>query len=203
MLKIERKLLESKLKSLLNQNLTETIKFDQSSVDNDVSKKSWLDTMNFLCKFYEKSYSAPLTPTNIVESHVNMVACTLLNLQKHNYFDQLNMDDSVVTPRHVRRACEFIEMHIKEKITLDKLSDEVGVSQRTLQTGFKKYLGQSPSKFIRNRRLHHTHAALSESQGINTNVSRIMLDFGINNPGLWAKIYKERYGCYPSDTFKK
>ncbi len=198
-LKIERQLLDSKLQTLLNQKLGDTIKFDHLSVDNDVSKKSWIETMNFLCKFYEKPYSARLTAKNIVESHVDMVASTLLNMQKHNYFDQLNVENSVSTPRHVRRACEFIEQNIREKITLATLCNEVGVSQRTLQTGFKKYLGQSPMEFIRNRRLHYIHAALNESHG-KTNVSRIMWEFGVNNPGLWANIYKKRYGCYPSES---
>ena len=144
-------------------------------------------------------YSAGLTAKNILESHVDMVASTLLNMQKHNYYDKLYVEDSISTPRHVRRACEYIEQHIREKITLNILCDKVGVSQRTLQTGFKKYLGQSPVEFIRNRRLHYIHAALNESKG-KTNVSRIMWEFGVNNPGLWANIYKERYGCYPSDT---
>ena len=198
-LKIERKLLESRLQTLLNQHLSETIKFEHLSVDNDVSKRSWIDTMNFLCKFYEKPYSAGLTAKSIVESHVDMVVSTLLNMQKHNYYDKLNVEDSISTPRHVRRACEYIEQHIREKITLNILCDKVGVSQRTIQTGFKKYLGQSPVEFIRNRRLHYIHAALNESKG-KTNVSRIMWEFGVNNPGLWANIYKERYGCYPSDT---
>jgi AraC-like DNA-binding protein len=198
-LKIERKLLEAKLQTLLKQHLSEAVKFNHLSVDNDVSKQSWIDTMNFLCQFYEKPYSAGITASDIVASHVDMVTSTLLNMQKHNYHDKLNVDNSVTTPRHVRRACDYIEQNIKEKITLYSLCEKVGVSQRTLQTGFKKYLGQSPTEFIRNRRLHYIHAALNEGKG-KTNVSRIMWEFGVNNPGLWANIYKERYGCYPSDT---
>ena len=200
-LKVERKILESKLKNLLNQHISEPLKFHELLVNNDVSKKSWIDTINFLCAFYEKPYSARLTAKSIVQSHVDMVTSTLLNIQRHNYYDQLNDEKSAATPRHVRRACDYIERNIRQKITLTELCNEVGVTQRTLQTGFKKYLGQSPTEFIRNRRLHYIHAALSESDG-KTNVSRIMWEFGINNPGLWANIYKERYGCYPSESIK-
>lgn len=198
-LKIERNLLESKLQTLLNQQLNYSVKFDHLLVDNAAGKKSWIDTINFLCKFYEKPYSALLTPRNIVESHTDMVVSTLLNMQRHNYFDQLNNEKSVVTPRHIRRACEFVENNIKGKITLDDLCKEASVTQRTLQNGFKKYLGQSPTEFIRNRRLHYIHAALKESEG-NTNVSRIMWEYGVKNPGLWAKIYNKRFGCYPSES---
>lgn len=201
-LKIERKLIESKLQDLLDQQLSRPLKFEELEVKNDLGLKSWIDTMNFLCKFYEKPYSARLTPENIAESHIDMVVNTLLNMQKHNYFDLLTNDLSESTPRHVRRACDYIERNIREKLTLDTICREIGVSQRTLQTGFKKYLGQSPTEFIRNRRLHYIHAALLESKG-KTNVSRIMWEFGVNNPGLWAKIYRERYGCSPSETFKK
>ena len=201
-LKIERNLLESKLRALLNQQLNHSLKFGQLLVDNAVGKKSWIDTMNFLCKFYEKPYSALLTPRNIVQSHTDMVVSTLLNMQRHNYFDQLNNEKSVATPRHIRRACDFIENNIKDKITLEHLCREASVTQRTLQNGFKKYLGQSPTEFIRNRRLHYIHTALKESEG-NTNVSRIMWEFGVKNPGLWAKIYNKRFGCYPSESLGK
>lgn len=201
-LKIERQFLESTLQSLLNCSLNETIKFDSPLIDNHVGKKSWIDTMNFLCEFYEKPYSAGLTAKTIVNSHCNMIASTILSMQNHNYSEQLHREKSQATPRHVRRACEFIDKHIKEKINLDMLSRQVGVTQRTLQTGFKKYLGQSPSEFIRDRRLHYIHTALIENDG-KTNVSRIMWEFGINNPGLWANIYKKRYGCYPSESIKK
>lgn len=201
-LKIERNLLEAKLQTLLNQQLNYSIKFDHLLVDNSAAKKSWIDTINFLCKFYEKPYSALLTPRNIVESHTDMVVSTLLNMQRHNYFDQLNNEKSVVTPRHIRRACEFVENNIKGKITLDDLCREASVTQRTLQNGFRKYLGQSPTEFIRSRRLHYIHTALKESKG-NTNVSRIMWEYGVKNPGLWAKIYNKRYGCYPSESLGK
>jgi AraC-like DNA-binding protein len=200
-LKIERKLLESKLQTLLNRRLNESIKFDCLLVDNDVAKKSWIDTMNFLCEFYEKPYSAKLTARNIVESHTDLVVNTLLNLQRHNYYEHLIDEKSVITPRHVRRACEFIEKNIKDKISMDALCKEASVTQRTLQAGFKKYLGQSPTEFIRDRRLHYIHAALKENDG-KTNVSRIMWEFGVNNPGLWAKMYHKRYGCYPSESLK-
>ena len=52
------------------------------------------------------------------------------------------------------------------------------------------------SEFIQSRRLHHLHQALQNAAG-QTNVSRIMWEHGINNPGRWAQLHFKRYGCYP------
>ncbi len=200
-LKIDRFLIENMLQTLLQQTIREPVCFALDSAQDETSKIAWNETMNFLCSFYDNIDSPVQQNSHLLKSHIEMVACTLVHSQKHNYTDYLSNDRYTAAPRHVRRACEYIDQNIRSSISMSELCGITHVAERTLQNGFKKYLGQTPNEFIQSRRLHYIHLALQNADG-KTNVSRIMWENGVNNPGRLAKFYFERYGCYPSDTLK-
>jgi len=197
--KMDRSTVTLKLADLLQQDINEPVVFDLFSEQAEANKRAWLETMHFLCAFYDKPDQQILHNKHLLQSHIDMATCALISSQQHNYSAQLNNDRHTATPRHVRRACEFIDSRIQEAITMSDLCRISNVTERTLQNGFKKHLGQTPSEFIQSRRLHHLHQALQNAAG-QTNVSRIMWEHGINNPGRWAQLYFKRYGCYPSET---
>lgn len=201
-LKIDRGVVNRTLQELLQQDIRHPVAFDLLGKPNDASRRAWLETMNFLCTFYNKPTQQILQSEHVLKSHINMASCTLINSQQHNYSERLLDDWRNVAPVHVRRACEYIDANITEVIAMADLCAISHVTERTLQNGFKRYLGESPSAFIQSRRLYHLHQALQNADG-HTNVSQIMWEIGINNPGRWAKLYFNRYGCYPSDTLRK
>lgn len=200
-LKIDRSLIDLKLQALLQQSINDHVAFELLSGHNEAGKSAWMQTLNFLCAFYDKPAQEILQNEHLLQSHIDVVTTTLISSQQHNYSERLNDDRYVGAPRHVRRACEYIDDHIKDVLSMSDLCQVCNVTERTLQNGFKKYLGQTPSAFIQSRRLHHIHQALQSSDG-KENVSRIMWEYGANNPGRWAKLYTQRYGCFPSDTLK-
>lgn len=198
-LKIDRSLIRNTLSELLRQQVNNDLEFDLLSAQGEVSQRAWLETIRYLCKFYDKPEHLLIRNQHLLKSHFDITACCLLTALRHNYSAQLQDDHLTAAPRHVRRACEYIEHNIKEPISMIDLCQVTDVTERTLQNGFKNHLGQTPSAFIRSRRLHHIHEALQRADE-NTNVSRIMWEHGVNNPGLWANHYRQRYGCYPSET---
>lgn len=198
-LKIDRGLINLKLQALLQQEINQPVTFDLLTQPNDACKKAWMETMNFLCSFYDKPSPQILQNQHLLNSHIDMAACTLISSQPHNYSERLNIDQLSAAPRHVRRVCEFIDANIKGVISMNELCEVSKTTERTLQNAFRKYMGQTPTTFIQSRRLHHLHQALKNAKGY-TNVSRIMWEHGINNPGRWAQLYFKRYGCYPSET---
>lgn len=198
-LKINRALIGAKLSELLRQQVKDDLVFNLMSAQNDASHRAWLETMKYLCIFYDKPDHLLVRNKHILQSHFDIATCTLLTSLQHNYSAQLTDDRLTAAPRHVRRACEYIEHNIKIPIAMSELCQITDVTERTLQNGFKKHLGQTPSAFIRSRKLHHIHQALQTAEG-DTNVSRIMWEYGVNNPGLWANLYFKQYGCYPSET---
>ncbi|MGO7785636.1 hypothetical protein ACC717_36985, partial [Rhizobium ruizarguesonis] len=59
----------------------------------------------------------------------------------------------LVAPWHVRRAIDYMHANIAEPLTMTMVADDVGVSLRALQKGFKAFRGTSPGSYLRTIRL--------------------------------------------------
>ena len=55
--------------------------------------------------------------------------------------------------KHINACKEYIYSHIKERITIEDLSDELGVSSGYLSRLFKKETGVSVSVYIRRQKI--------------------------------------------------
>lgn len=201
-LKIDRSLIELKLQALLQKSINRRVSFELPSQRGSAGSSAWLQTMNFLCAYYDQPGQEILQNEHLLQSHIDLVATTLISSQQHNYSESLEDGRYIAAPRHVRRACEYIDENITRVISMSELCSVCNVTERTLQNGFKRYLGHTPSSFMQARKLHHLHQALKNAAG-KENVSRIMWEYGISNPGRWANLYLRRYGCLPSETLHR
>ncbi|HEY0315491.1 MAG TPA: AraC family transcriptional regulator [Sphingomonas sp.] len=102
-------------------------------------------------------------------------------------------------PRHVRRACRIMEEHFADDISVDRLADEVGVSTRSLQNGFRTFVRSSPAEYLRNVRMQRLHVALRRAAP-HAKITSLMLDCGISNFGRYAQYYRDTFGYLPSET---
>ena len=125
----------------------------------------------------------------------------LLNHYCNTYSDQIALHGNDVAPWHVRRAREIIHDSIEETISVADLAIQVGVSVRSLQTGFRQFLGQTPVEYVRRHRLEKLHATLATGNPKGS-VTEMMLDCGIVNFGRYAQYYRQQYGCSPSETLR-
>ncbi|MBH0111880.1 AraC family transcriptional regulator [Novosphingobium sp. YJ-S2-02] len=125
----------------------------------------------------------------------------LLNHYCNTYSDQIALHGNDVAPWHVRRAREIIHDSIEEAISVSDLAVRVGVSVRSLQNGFRQFLGQTPVEYVRRHRLEKLHATLARSDP-KASVTEMMLDCGIVNFGRYAQYYRQQYGCSPSQTLR-
>ena len=94
---------------------------------------------------------------------------------------------------------DHILEHIEEPISIDKLAYGFGMSERTMQTGFKKLFGFTPKKFIKLLKLNYAYEDLVKYQG-NKKVSEVSMKYGFKNFGLFSQEYKKLYGFLPSLT---
>lgn len=125
----------------------------------------------------------------------------LLNHYCNTYSDQISLHGNDIAPWHVRRAREIIHDSIEETISVADLAVQVGVSVRSLQNGFRQFLGQTPVEYVRRHRLEKLHATLARSAP-QASVTEMMLDCGIVNFGRYAQYYRQQYGCSPSQTLR-
>ncbi|ARM92397.1 AraC family transcriptional regulator protein (plasmid) [Rhizobium sp. CIAT894] len=106
---------------------------------------------------------------------------------------------SAVAPWHVRRAIDYMHANIAEPFTMSMVADQVGISLRALQTGFKAFRGTSPGAYLRTIRLKAVHDQLRDPFNQQT-LRDICTTWGFFHPGRFSAIYRSAFGESPRDT---
>jgi len=105
----------------------------------------------------------------------------------------------IPTPRHVRRAIDFIRAHANQVITLADIAAAAQTSPRALQEGFKRFKETTPMTYLRNVRLMRAHEDLLDPTKPRS-VSGIAVSWGFFHMGEFSAQYKQVYGRSPSET---
>ncbi len=105
-------------------------------------------------------------------------------------------------PSVIRLAIDFIEEHLGGALTVGDVATACGVSLRTLQALFRTRIGTTPLGYILERRLERAHADLLANDG-RLQVSQIAHRWGFLHMGEFARRYRMRYGCTPSQTSRR
>lgn len=104
-----------------------------------------------------------------------------------------------VTPldeKLMEKAMKYVSDNIDSpKLSVEDLSEYLGMSRVTLFKKIKQITGKTPIEFIRVIRLKRAAQLLRESQ---MNVSEIAYKTGFNSPKVFSKYFKEEFGILPS-----
>lgn len=103
-------------------------------------------------------------------------------------------------PPAVRRAIELIDADPFSAGTVVELARRAHVSPRTLQDGFRRYIGLSPMSFARRARLGRAHEELVVSSRFSTTAAAVAHRWGFSNYGRFVALYCERYARTPHET---
>ena len=79
----------------------------------------------------------------------------------------------------VQKTCRYIEANLDEKLTLEKLSHQAGLSPFHFQRTFKKILGISPRQYVEARRLEKVKHSLTNGE----TVTNSLYDAGFTSKG--------------------
>jgi AraC-like DNA-binding protein len=99
------------------------------------------------------------------------------------------------------RARQFIHAHAAEPVRLGVLADDLGVSLRALQSGFRKRFGCTPSDYLFRRRLELARGLLLGADDA-TSVTAVAVECGFVNVGAFAARYFRAFGERPSETLR-
>jgi signal transduction histidine kinase/DNA-binding response OmpR family regulator len=95
------------------------------------------------------------------------------------------------------RVTDAIDEHrSRTSFTVEDLAAEVGLSRRQLHRRLKRLTGTTPAAFIRRYRLDAAAQLLEAEAGT---VSEIAYEVGFGTPKTFARRFKERFGCSPSE----
>ena len=106
---------------------------------------------------------------------------------------------SEVSLHRLARLNRWIDAHLAEDITLDRLCAVAGVSWRTLQKTMLAVYGQTPIEYVNARRMTAARKRL-EAGSSRAQVATIALDCGFRHLGRFAAGYRATFGELPSET---
>ncbi|NBP91663.1 MAG: AraC family transcriptional regulator [Actinobacteria bacterium] len=133
----------------------------------------------------------------------DLIISGLLLSQRHNYSNSIGSRVEPAAPRSVRLAIQACEASPEEPITVTDMARVAGVSIRSLQDGFKKYVGMSPTEYLRDVRLNRVREDLLSERALNTSIADIAFSWGFTHLGRFAKTYHDRFGELPSETLRR
>lgn len=107
-------------------------------------------------------------------------------------------DRCAVLPTHIRRARDWIHANITDPIGVSDLLTLTGCGRRSLEAGFRKYLGVSPARYIVCEKMKEIREVLKQNPALS--VSDVAFAFGFSHPSHFTRKYKELFGELPSET---
>jgi len=102
-----------------------------------------------------------------------------------------------------RQAAAYIEQHAHEAPKVGRMCRLFGVSDRTLENGFKELYGVTPKSFINAMRLNGFRAALRAADPLTTVIADLANDWGFWHIGQLAADYRRMFGELPSVTLTR
>lgn len=103
--------------------------------------------------------------------------------------------------RQVEKAKLIIAKKFREGLSLNDLSEEVGLSKFHFQRLFKKETGSTPSNYINTVRLEHaSHMIKMYPQA---NLTDIAFETGFSSPSVFSRSFKNKFNSSPVAYKKK
>lgn len=119
----------------------------------------------------------------------------------HNYTYLLTADTKEIAPWQVRRAVDYIESNWMNPLRIEDITTAIDASGRSIFKAFKAALQLSPMEYVRAVRLRKARKMLLAST--ETTVGDVALACGFQNPGHFARNYREAFGELPSLTLAR
>lgn len=94
----------------------------------------------------------------------------------------------------------FLLNSLEEPITIQSITEQFKISDKTLETSFKSLFGITPKRFKYLLRLNRAHEDLQLADAQTTNVSDIATKWGFSHFGRFSKEYNALFGVLPSET---
>lgn len=123
----------------------------------------------------------------------------LMALQLHGVVGECASEPKSLKPSTIARihhAAEILRSHREQPPSQIDLARQVGVSDRTLQKGFKAVFGVTPFAYLTQQRMNQAEQLLRQPQRTVTEVANIV---GYANSAQFAAAFKRQFGINPSE----
>lgn len=197
MVHVKRDVLESKLANLMSCELRAPLRFDLGLDLTAPQVVAWRRLLDLLVDDLETA----VLHNSVRRQLEDLVLVGLLTAHQHNYSNCIQSNAEPVTPRAVRRAMDACEEDTGTILTVSELAQVADVSVRSLQEGFKNYVGLSPMQYLREVRLRRVRQELGCADQSLT-VAAVANKWGFAHLGRFSQLYAKRFGETPSQTLR-
>jgi AraC-like DNA-binding protein len=200
--KISRAALEHELGALLGRSVRGPIDLPPALDLSTGTAGSWHRLVQLLTSEREDPGSLIWRPA-IAEQLRRSVLRGLLLSVPHRYSEELTATPPSGPPRTVQRAIDAIHDEPERAFSVADLAEIAGVSVRTLQEGFRRFVGCAPMAYLQSVRLDRAHEALRDEDPARVTVAAVAHRTGFAHLGRFATAYRIRYGVSPSETLRR
>ena len=138
------------------------------------------------------SVESVLSLKRIVEKEAKHASANSIVAEKIENLQLKSPDEKLL-----ERVMSVINKNIDNpELSVEFVSDEVGISRAHLHRKLKELTNQTPRDFIRNIRLKQAANLLSSG---NQNVTEVMYAVGFQNPASFSTMFKNFYGVSPKE----
>ncbi|GBR02674.1 AraC family transcriptional regulator [Acetobacter oeni] len=196
---INRPLLIARISLLLGRAAISELTFDPRMPTRNEPVAALRSLLFFITaqRFSSELNRAMLTATRVHEMLVDFI----LERWPNTYSTALSQPPPVITPRHVKLAVDFIRDHPQLVSSGTELAALTGVSLRSLQDGFRRFIGSSITGYQRQVRLERAHADLLHDSHLS--VQDIAMRWGFTNASRFSRYFREAYGVSPTRLSKR
>lgn len=120
---------------------------------------------------------------------IHLLLTELLTAQRIHSSD-FDTDNNAI----IISVIDYIREHYTEKINIDKLAHQFGISRTILYRQFKKYTGFSPSDYILELRMNQAKFLLKNTKA---SIEEISARTGFHDAAHFSQIFKKRNGYTP------
>ncbi len=127
---------------------------------------------------------------------IRIAVLKLILYISQNYTVQLNTQvEKTSANENIKLALGYIKSHFSEKLTLDSLCNEVGLSKYYFLRKFKECVGCTPLEYTNLLRIEHAKKLLLKGD---IEIGEISELCGFNDFSYFSKTFKSYAGCTPS-----
>ena len=200
--KITRAALEHELAALLGRTVEGPIDLPPEIDLTAGAARSWQRLLQLLST--ESTDPAGLIWRPVIAEQLRRsVLNGLLLSVHHRYSDELSATPPSGPPRVVRRVIDAINDEPERPFNAADLAAIAGTSVRSLQEGFRRYVGCTPMAYLQTVRLDRAHEALRSQDPARVTVAAVAHRAGFAHLGRFALAYRARFGVNPSETLRR
>jgi AraC-like DNA-binding protein len=190
--------LEAQCARLIGRPLEEPLRFALRPFSSEL-EQIWRRTLAYL--WSREEGALPLS-TAAKSAFDEYLLTLLLEHHPHNYSEDMAGTDAAPIPGMVRRAERYMNENADTPITVSDVAAHLGLSLRSLQSGFRQWRNTTPNAHLRQVRLGLVRDELLQCRP-DANVTAIAMRHGFVHLGRFSARYQSAFGEPPSATLRR